>query len=355
MVGRWRRNRRWSATHRPTLAVALGLVVLAGTSTWVWVTASKGSKEADLGSSLFSGLVVGIALLVVGKMFDRTAQRGQADTAMQQLPDSKPAPDSTRDVTVVPQTANTGVTSGATGDISVEGIADSSSEVTGAAAGHISLEGTAGGQAKRTFELAYESTQRDTSRLDAQQIRLRLFEIVPGQDQPLYTQFVTIPVPSPELRRFVGADPDVTEGRLWWHIAESIKPRLVDAIQRGDIPTPTPSFAYEVATYDLDEAVRRARRDPDHEVATNETIYTFSAPAPSTRDDELAMQIRQLVGYDSAVQPLVPDGPRRYKMDLERSLPPAEQRRLEELALYNGVQIEFQHDGEEWTAGSAGS
>ncbi len=67
----------------------------------------------------------------------------------------------------------------------------------------------------------------------------------------------------------------------------------------------TPSFAYEVATYDLESAVRLARQDPDadHEVKVNEVIYTFNAPSTSTRDAELTMQIRQLVGYDSVSNP----------------------------------------------------
>ena len=155
--------------------------------------------------------------------------------------------------------------------------------VRATAPAHISVEGTASGQVivGRTFELVYESAQRDISRLDAQQIRLRLFELVADQEEPLYTQFVSIlPVPSPDLRRFVGADPNVTEGRLWSRFA-AIRPRLVGAVKRGNIPTATPSFAYELSTYDLGAAVRQARQDsdPNHEVKVNEVIYTSQLPS----------------------------------------------------------------------------
>ncbi len=330
MGGRLKRLWRWCSTHRPTVGVIMGLLALSGVSTAVWVTASKGTKEADLGSSLFSGLVVGVALLVVGKMFDATARRGQSDAAMQQLPDSRPDREPADTTVVVPLTAHIS----ARADVPTV-------EVTRTD--------------ERKFDLVYESAQRDTSRLDAQQIRLRLFEILAEAEQPLYTQFVTIPVPSPELRRFVGADPDVTEGRLWWHISLSIKRPLINAIQRGEIPTATPSFAYEVETYDLSDAVRRARQDsnPDHEVKTNEVIYSFSASSSSTRQDELAMQIRQIVGYE-ADQTLEPEGPGQYKMNLHRPLTPVEEHRLAELATYNGVQITFRFGDQRWTMRPSG-
>jgi hypothetical protein len=269
--------------------------------------------------------VVGVVLLAVGKMFDATARQGQSDAAMQQLPDSEPDEDSAVATVVVPLTA----------DVHVQ-----------ASAPTVEVTRTD----ERTFDLVYESAQRDTSRLDAQQIRLRLFEVVPDTTQPLYTQFVTIPVPSPELRRLVGADPKVTEGRLWWHITQSIKPRLIDAIQRREIPTATPSFAYEVGTYDLSDAVRRARQDSnsDHEVRPNEVIYRFTAS--SSRENELTMQVRQIVGYD-ANQTLEADGPRRFKMDLPRPPTPTEQHRLQELATFNGVQFTFRFDDQIWTTG----
>jgi hypothetical protein len=326
------RFRTWIRGHKLGAGIGVAFVAATGGSAVIWVTASDGTKQADLGSSLLGGLVVGFILLLVGRQINETRREGQSNEALHQLPDSPPAEDpAVVSPVIVP--------------------------LSGSA--HFSFQATATGQvvAGRTFQVVYESAQRDTSRLDAQQIRLRLFEVVVDQTEPLYFQFVTIPVPSPDLRRYVGADPNVTEGRLWWHISTAIQPRLVDAVQRGDIPTATPSFAYEVANYDLRAAVQQARHDPDpeHEVKVNEVIYAFTAPSLSRREDELAMQIRQIVGYDSALQPLVPDGPRRYKMVLERSLPPAEERRLEELALDNGVQIEFHHDGDQWTVGSASS
>jgi hypothetical protein len=313
------------------VAVLIGLLALGAVSTVVWVTASQGSKEADLGSSLFSGLVVGVALLVVGRMFDATARRGQSDAAMQQLPDSRADREQTDTTVVVPQPAHVTVQA----DVSTVSTTDAN---------------------VRTFELVYEGTQRDTSRLDAQQIRLRLFEIVADAEQPLYTQFVTIPVPSPELRRFVGADPNVTEGRLWWWIARSIEGPLIAAIQRGEVPTTKPASGYEVENYDLSDAVRRARQDsdPSHEVKANEVIYRFSTPSHSTREDELTMQVRQVVGY-AGTPNLESEGPNQYQMNLHRPLTPDEQNRLIELATYNGVQLICRFDdGQTWTARPSG-
>src|SRR5664280_1228648 len=88
------RARRWFKAHRLVVGVVLGLLVITGVSSAVWVTASKGSKEADLGSSLFSGLVVGVALLIVGKMFDNTARHAQYERTRQSSGESIVSTDS---------------------------------------------------------------------------------------------------------------------------------------------------------------------------------------------------------------------------------------------------------------------
>jgi hypothetical protein len=323
MAGRVARIRAWTSGHKSGVAIGGGFIAASGTSAAIWSTATDGTKQADLGSSLLGGLVVGFILLLVGRQFNETARQGQANEAMQKLPDTEPEADS-GDVAAPPRTSNVEVApSDAVGEIE---------------------------DGQRTFQVVYEGTQRDTSRLDAQQIRLRLFEVVLDGDKLLYTQFVTVPVPSPELRQFVGADSKITEGQLWWHVATAIEPRLTNAIQRGEIPTATPSFAYEVSTYDLRDAVRRARQDtdPEHEVKANEVVYTFRTASRSSREDELVMQIRQIVGYESD-QSLVPEGEGRYKMDLHRPLTPIDEHRLEELANYNGVQIEFHHGEQRWS------
>jgi hypothetical protein len=73
-------------------------------------------------------------------------------------------------------------------------------------------------------------------------------------------------------------------------------------------------------------------------------------PSRSNREDELVMQIRQIVGYDSS-QALMPDGEGRYKIELHRPLTPVEEHRLDELANYNGVQMKFHHGEQRWKMG----
>ncbi len=129
--------------------------------------------------------------------------------------------------------------------------------IHGAANAHV-VAGVTNAQVARTRSVVFEGVQRDTSRVDAQQVRLRLFD---GDD---YLQFVTIPVPSPEMRRFVGEDANVTPGQLWWHIAKAAQPYLEDAIRTGLIPMEDPTMAFEVELYGvLEHAVRTARAAAD--------------------------------------------------------------------------------------------
>lgn len=318
---------RWWARHRLYVSAGLVLIVLAGGSVAIWLTASDGSKQAELGSSLLSGVVVGFAVLGIGRMLDLAIERGASEVALLRGSDSTQAEEEAQsvDLTAFAEVANVDVAAG-----DVKGALDRDS-----------------GRA-RAFYVVYEGSQRDVSRLDAQQIRLRIFESVADVESGLYFQFVTIPVPSPELRRLVGSDPNVTEGRLWWHISRSIEPQLRDAIRRGDIPTSQPSIAFEVETYDLTEAVRQARldSDPEHSVTVGGVIYSFSEMTLSSRERELAMQVYQILGYDTG-GPLEPEvGAWQYRMTVNREPSPFEAGKLNELAGYHSVQITFLLDGE---------
>ena len=120
--------------------------------------------------------------------------------------------------------------------------------------------------------MVYGGWERDPTRMDAIVIEVQLFQA----DQ--YFQFVTISVPSPELRRFIGPDPNVTRGRLWWHIIRATRPQLIDAIKRREIPQRNPSCAYGLQVGDLDAAIRDARADKDeaHEAIPGEVVDRFS-------------------------------------------------------------------------------
>lgn len=306
------------------------ILVGVGASLAIWVPASNGSKEAALGSSLFSGVVVGVAVLLVGQIYQSVQDRNRNAEALRRTdaivpPAEDELPESDRQgVTVTPGTATVTVTTEPPRTVVEQP------------------------RSPRRFTVVYEGSQPDTSRLDAVQIRLRLFEAVDDAGRDAYTQFVTIPVPRPELRNLVGSDPNVTQGRLWWHIAHSIEPQLQDAIRRGEIPTATPSFAYEIETYDLMEAVRQARldSDPQQEVKAGEVIYRFVTPSYSSREGELAAQIHQIIGYDASGDLLV-IAPRRYRMQVVKMPSDGQLSKLRELAAYQDVSITLDFEGTE--------
>jgi hypothetical protein len=189
------------------------------------------------------------------------------------------------------------------------------------------------------IRVIYEDWQRDTSRVDAVQIRLRLFA---GTE---YFQFVTIPIPAPELRRYVGSDPSVTIGQLWWFVAKSIQPQLEDAIRRGEIPKrPERTTAYEVEVNDLESAVRMAREAPaDSEAVSGEAIYQFEVLPLVPPLNQLRMQVDQIVNY-GVVDEFEPTGERTYRIRTNQRLTEAQENQLQSLAQSLRIALNV-HDG----------
>ena len=92
MAGKAGRIRTWTRTHKPVAAIGSAFVAATGGSAAIWVTATNGTKQADLGSSLLGGLVVGFILLLVGREVNATNRQAQSATrALHQLPESTPA------------------------------------------------------------------------------------------------------------------------------------------------------------------------------------------------------------------------------------------------------------------------
>ncbi len=119
-----------------------------------------------------------------------------------------------------------------------------------------------------SFRVEYENTIRDTSRVDALQVRLRVFR------DGKYFQFVTVPVPAPELRGWIGADAEVTQGQLWAAVAQAACPLIEDAARRGEIPLANPTMAYEVYA-NVQTAVQKARYGRIEEIAAGDTVCEF--------------------------------------------------------------------------------
>jgi len=130
-------------------------------------------------------------------------------------------------------------------------------------------------RAQGIIQAVYEGWQRDTSRLDAVQIRIRL--LLNGD----YFQFLTVVIPAPELRRLVGSDQHVTREQLWWHIAQESKTQVWEAAASGEIPKSNPTMAYELELFEdqLERAVRQARRDATkREARVGGVLYEFNVP-----------------------------------------------------------------------------
>jgi len=233
--------------------IGVGVMCVLGIALVLWIPGTNGSKQADLGSSLAAGLVVGVVLLYAQWSLNRTNQQGQTSIAMGANPaGSEPSEDSSG-VEVHAETAKAEV-------------------VTGSATVDVKFGIDASIVATNLVQVVYLGWQRDTSRVDAVQVRLQLRR---GSE---YFQFVTVVIPSPELRHWVADDPQVTRERIWWHVADAAKSVITSAIVSGEIPKPNPTMAYEVEILgnDLRKAVMAARSDDKHEVSVGREVFTIS-------------------------------------------------------------------------------
>lgn len=235
-----RTTARDARLRRHLRAAALGAFLLGGLviTLVIWVPAKQGSKAAELGSSLLSGVVVGIALLLAEQVFSRSADErrleADANAANRMTANAEPV----RDVQAPSSDAQ-----------AVRGPSQPSTTGT-----------------LHRYSVEYEGSMRDASRIDAQQLRLRVFR------DGHYFQFITVPVPGPSLRGSLGLMRNTTLGQLWRAIAMAAGPRIEEAGRRGDIPLPDPTTAFEVYP-DIEEAAKTAPKQT--EVKEDEVVYTF--------------------------------------------------------------------------------
>jgi hypothetical protein len=220
----------------------------------LWLPSTNGSKQADLASALLSGVVVGVVLVFVGKSFNAASEQAQSNAALQTSSEPTPVRDSVAvlpDATTLPPNAR--VTNGSSG-----GGTSASSPVS------------------RTFRVEYEEFARDPSRVNALQLKLRVYE----GDQ--YFQFVTIPVPYPEVSKATTSIPGAPLSQVFWQVTRSIEPQLIDAVNTGQIPKSDPTTPFEVPVSSLESALRNALKDKSRpEAIPGQTLYTFNA-TPTT-------------------------------------------------------------------------
>jgi hypothetical protein len=217
----------WS--RRNVLAIfGFGLVlILAGAGFALWQGASDGEKQAELGSSMLGGAIVGVALLVVERLWTQTTEQNEVLIGRRASAAPSAGKQDEEEVTQTPEA-----------------------------------------DAAEPFAVVYEGWIRDTSRIDAWQARLRVFR----SDE--YFQFVTAVASGPDLV-LLRAEEATSPGRFRRAFAEAAVPSIRDAVTRGEIPLEDPTRAYEVFP-DVRAAMRHAAASVD-EISQDEVVARFRA------------------------------------------------------------------------------
>jgi hypothetical protein len=199
----------------------------------LWGTSSDGTKQENLGAALISGVIVGVALYLAAQVFTKGEEHRQSEelraTALMTAAPAEPA----QDFDAPPS------------------------------------EPFLSHSTVANYTVEYEGSIRDTSRIDAQQIRLRVFK--DGE----YFQFVTVPVPGPTFRGRLGLMSGLEVGQVWWSVGQAAGPFIESAVDRGDLPLDSPIDSYEILLPDavLDRAIGQAGRAID--VAVDKVVYRF--------------------------------------------------------------------------------
>jgi hypothetical protein len=229
----------------------LTLVALVVVGVTFYAHASNGSKQAEIGVAFISAAGIGAIVAYFGNNIERAQRRGFQDV-VQKGPAAPPVHD-----TDAPRTqAPAGVAEG-----------------TGAAFGtHVA---TATGETlpassaphARSYEVRYEGHQLDTSRVDAEQTRLRVFA-----DDGTYFQFFSAIMSGIEANAALNA-PGVTRGRFRRAVAEVAGENIREEIRSGRAPLPDPTTAITVFP-DPRLVLRRARVTRDAEPEVDEVVIT---------------------------------------------------------------------------------
>ena len=225
-------------SRRTEITLATGFVVIVlGVGLTLMLTTADGSKWSNLGIGLIAGLVPGVALLVVQQSFASVVRQQGESRAFG---------------------SSTEPTSGKQ-DEPPPGVAVRPEAPTPPPPPHVApIEPTpaaATSQTRHHYTVQYIERQRDTSRIDAVQARLRVFR----DDE--YFQFVAAVASGIDLRLIHGVR-DLPNDQLWRAICELAGDQIRDAIHNGHLPLSKPIDAYEVFP-NVEKALTVARqRDP---------------------------------------------------------------------------------------------
>lgn len=222
------------------LPVFVAVAAVIGVGLALWIRSDSGGKADSLGSALLGGAVVGVVLLFAEIRFERLARERETLRAL---------------------------------GASAEPTAGQVDEATPADVAPVTTHDPAG--RTHRYEVIYQGKNRDTSRIDAYQIRL----VVKQEDR--YFQFVSAIADGPSVL-LLGAEKVAGRGRFWWMFCQAAGPMIEDATQRGEIPLAEPRHAYEVRP-DVEEVVERMHRLPAQErrripeVSEGDVVFTFTA------------------------------------------------------------------------------
>jgi hypothetical protein len=215
-------------------AVAVGAIVaLTGIGFALWFNAEDGEKQADLGSAMLGGAVVGAALLLAEKQFERLTRRQEDVRALATV---ETAPEEPTPTIIRPESIPSG-------------------EQVGTPTVLVDAE----------YAVTYEGNFSDFGRRDARQVRLRV-----SRDSE-YFQFVTAIAPGPSLILLGALDQEA--GGFWLAFSRNACDLIKDAIRRGEIPLSNRTQAYEVFP-DVETALKKARAVKD-EAKVGEIVCRF--------------------------------------------------------------------------------
>lgn len=203
---------------RGAFIAILVFVAIAGCGLVVWGESSDGTKQSDLGAAIFGGAIVGAALIVVERAWSAERTERRKDEVM----DASATPDARTE--------------------------DAGAQLTPSPSAPPAGD-------HHTYRVEFSGQQRDTSRVNAHQVRLRTFR--DGD----YLQFFTAVFPDlPLALRAVGGED--ASGRLMRAVAEEALPEIRAVIARGELEgerSDEERIAAREVLVDFDAAVSRAR------------------------------------------------------------------------------------------------
>lgn len=237
--GRWMRSLR----DRPFVIVCSGLIGVALLAGGVlWARADSQTKAVDLGAGLVSAGVFGVLLVLFERALSLQASRIERSVELGAAP--SPALDTSPPLR------------GSQPPLADEGSIDP---------GPVSLQAV--------FTVEREGWIRDSSRVDAEQVRLRVF--ADGQ----YFQFFVGIVAGIDFRPAIHGPTNITLGQFRRAFTDLTVEQIRYVIGTGGVPRSDPTEAIELFP-DAAEAARRARHIEDRDYEEGEVVGRWGGVPP---------------------------------------------------------------------------